>query len=58
MSLRIPPRRFRFLSRAARLLGRRNPLEILALAAIGSFGVYALFSRVLGQPLPVGLFDW
>ena len=38
--------------------GRRNPLEILALAAIGSFGVYALFSRVLSQPLPTGLFDW
>jgi putative tricarboxylic transport membrane protein len=40
------------------MLGRRNPIEIIVLAALGSFGVYYLFSRILSQPLPVGLYDW
>jgi putative tricarboxylic transport membrane protein len=40
------------------IFGRRNPIEIVVLAAIGSFGVYYLFSKLLSQPLPPGLFPW
>ncbi len=38
------------------LLGRRNPLETLILALIGSFGVFHLFVEYLSLPLPVGMF--
>jgi putative tricarboxylic transport membrane protein len=38
--------------------GRRNPLEILGLSFLGSFGVHFLFSRILSQPLPSGSMDW
>jgi putative tricarboxylic transport membrane protein len=37
-------------------LGRRNPVEITAFAALGSFGVYYLFSQLLSRPLPRGPF--
>jgi putative tricarboxylic transport membrane protein len=37
------------------MLGRRNPVETLALAALGSFGVFELFGRILKTPLPTGL---
>ncbi|MFC7399291.1 tripartite tricarboxylate transporter TctB family protein [Chelatococcus sp. GCM10030263] len=40
------------------VFGRRNPIEIVVLAAIGSFGVYYLFTKLLSQPLPPGLFSW
>lgn len=40
------------------VLGRRNPIEIAALAAVGSLGVYTLFSQVLSQPLPIGVLGW
>lgn len=39
------------------LLGRRNPLEIVLLAAVGSFGTYYVFGSLLGLALPVGPFD-
>ena len=35
-------------------LARRNPLETLLLAFIGSFGIHHLFVQVLNQPLPAG----
>lgn len=38
------------------ILGRRNPIEILAIALLGSFGTYALFVDRLGVALPVGKF--
>ena len=38
------------------LLGRRQPLETLTLAAIGSFGTFYIFVEFLSQPLPVGIF--
>jgi putative tricarboxylic transport membrane protein len=38
------------------LLGRRHPLETLALSLVGSFGVFYLFTEFLSQPLPVGKF--
>ena len=40
------------------VLGRRNPIEIAALAAVGSLGVYTLFSQVLSRPLPIGALGW
>jgi putative tricarboxylic transport membrane protein len=39
-------------------LGRRNPVEIVALSAVGSLGVHYLFSNMLRQPLPAGPFGW
>lgn len=36
-------------------LGSRRPLEILATALIGSFGLYHVFTRYLSQPLPPGV---
>jgi len=40
------------------VFGRRNPIEIIVFAVIGSFGVYYLFSDLLSQPLPYGPFSW
>ena len=38
--------------------GRRKPVEIVVLAAAGSFGVDYVFSQLLSQPLPASPFDW
>jgi putative tricarboxylic transport membrane protein len=38
--------------------GRRKPVEIVVLAAAGSFGVEYVFSQLLSQPLPAGPFAW
>jgi putative tricarboxylic transport membrane protein len=38
--------------------GRRNVIEIIALSALGAFGVHYLFSHMLQQQLPAGAFDW
>ena len=37
-------------------LGRRNPVEIVPLALLGSFGAYWLFAVNLGLALPIGPF--
>lgn len=37
------------------VLGSRSPVEILAAALLGSFGVYYAFTRYLSQPLPAGI---
>jgi putative tricarboxylic transport membrane protein len=39
-------------------LGRRNPIEIIAVALFASFGVYALFVDHLRLSLPVGMFGF
>lgn len=39
-------------------LGSRNPVLIVVLAAIGSFGVHWLFSGMLGLALPAGVLGW
>ena len=39
-------------------LGSRNPILVLVLAGLGSFGVYWLFSGMLGLALPTGPFGW
>jgi hypothetical protein len=39
------------------MLGRRNPLEIMILAVLGSFGVHYVFAGLLGLSLPVGWLD-
>lgn len=36
------------------VFGRKNPIEILILSAIGGFGVYYVFTHWLSQPLPTG----
>lgn len=38
------------------LLGRRNIFEIVALALVGSFGIYYIFGTLLGLALPLGPF--
>jgi putative tricarboxylic transport membrane protein len=38
--------------------GRRNVIEITVLAAAGSLGVHFVFTSLLGQPLPTGMFGW
>lgn len=38
------------------MLGRRNVIEIVVLAAAGSFGVFEVFGRILKSPLPTGMF--
>jgi putative tricarboxylic transport membrane protein len=40
------------------MLGRRNPIEILVLSFLGSFGVYEVFDSVLKTPLPAGMFGF
>jgi putative tricarboxylic transport membrane protein len=39
-------------------LGRRNPIEIAAVALFASFGVYALFVDQLRLSLPIGMFGF
>lgn len=38
------------------ILARRNVVETIALSIVGSFGIYHLFSDLLGVALPAGLF--
>jgi putative tricarboxylic transport membrane protein len=38
--------------------GRRNVVEVAVLAAVGSLGVHFVFSSLLNQPLPTGIFGW
>ena len=40
------------------VLGRRSLVETIALALIGSFGVYYVFTHHLGRPLPAGLISF
>jgi hypothetical protein len=47
---------FVFLASTIRLLGRFNPLLIIAIASAGSFGLYWLFNDKLLVILPVGPF--
>jgi putative tricarboxylic transport membrane protein len=37
-------------------LGRRNPIEVVAVALLASFGVYMLFVDHLRLSLPIGIF--
>lgn len=40
------------------VFGRRHIVEIAALVFIGSFGVYYLFTKLLGAPLPRGVYGF